>query len=550
MKKNKYLLLISSLLALGLLAAAAIEENYFREWRRIQRQARGESGPAAVQLRQVVNPSLKVSDRCVSCHVGMAPGESTLRGADVLRPHRPVVHDPAEYGCTVCHGGQGQATERDDAHGRVEFWPEPMLPKEMSQAGCGTCHVTLGVPGERGLREAELAFERLDCYACHRVDGRGGTIRPDGGGMEGPDLSFAGLRGYDAAWHEKHVKKAAAEGGAWRKAFAPVPAEDQKKLEMFLRTRTGASALVRAKSVFLSAGCLGCHRVNGVGGDDGPDLSAAGLKDPGRLNFAGVPGGRLVSAWMAEHFRSPVSVVAGSQMPPAALPEDGIRQLTFFTLSLRQRELPDRYLPRDRVRAVRFGEREFSADGETLYGAFCSGCHGADGMGRRLPGLVSFPGIAHPDFLSIAPDELILKTIEEGRPGRRMPGWLKAEGLRPEEIRTVAAYLRELGAAARQADARPARWVSGNAAHGRALFERYCSGCHGQGGKGGEGPALNNKVLLAAATDTFLVETIRRGRRGTAMAGFAEPAPVRPALAQAEIEAIVAFLRSLEGGKS
>jgi mono/diheme cytochrome c family protein len=468
----------------------------------------------------------------------------------MLRPHKPVVHDPAEYGCTVCHGGQGQATEKDDAHGRVAFWPEPMLPREMSWAGCGTCHVPLGVPGEKPLREAELAFERLDCYACHRVEGRGGTIRPDGGGMEGPDLSFAGLRGYDAAWHEKHVKKAEAESGAWRKSFAPVSAEDQKRLEMFLRTRTGASALVRAKSVFLSSGCLGCHRVNGVGGDDGPALDAAGLKDPGRLNFTGVPGGRQVSAWMAEHFRSPVSVVAGSQMPPAALPEEGIRQLTFFTLSLRARELPERYVPKDRVRAARFGEREFATDGETLYGAFCSGCHGADGMGRRLAGLAAFPGIAHPDFLSIAPDELILRTLEDGRPGRRMPGWLKPEGLRPEEIRAVAAYLRELGGTTRQPDSRPARWVAGVAARGRALFERYCTGCHGPSGKGGEGPALNNKVLLAAATDTYLVETIRRGRRGTAMAGFAEPAPVRPALSQADVEAIVAFLRSLEGGKS
>jgi cytochrome c oxidase cbb3-type subunit 3 len=199
---------------------------------------------------------------------------------------------------------------------------------------------------------------------------------------------------------------------------------------------------------------------------------------------------------------------------------------------------------------VRFGEREFSTDGETLYGAFCSGCHGPDGMGRRLPGLVSFPSVAHPDFLAIAPEELIQRTIEEGRPGRRMPGWLKPEGLRPEEIRTVAAYLRELGGSTPLPDPRPRRWVASEPALGRSLFDRYCSGCHGAEGKGAEGPALDNKVLLGAATDTYLVETIRRGRRGTAMAGFAEATPVRPALTPGEIEAIVSFLRSLEGGTS
>jgi mono/diheme cytochrome c family protein len=51
-------------------------------------------------------------------------------------------------------------------------------------------------------------------------------------------------------------------------------------------------------------------------------------------------------------------------------------------------------------------------------------------------------------------------------------------------------------------------------------------------------------VLLDAATDTYLVETIGNGRRGTAMPGFLTSSPVRPTLAPAEIEAVVAFLRT------
>lgn len=47
----------------------------------------------------------------------------------------------------------------------------------------------------------------------------------------------------------------------------------------------------------------------------------------------------LGSLWMAEHFRSPVSVVAGSQMPPAPLPEEGIRQFTVHTISASTRGL-------------------------------------------------------------------------------------------------------------------------------------------------------------------------------------------------------------------
>jgi len=553
MKKNKYLLLISSAASLLLLLGAAVDENFLRDWRRIQTKGRGDEGPIPVQLRQVVNRNLGIADRCVSCHVTMGPGEQSVRGHAVMIPHKGVVHEPAEYGCTVCHGGQGQATEKDDAHGDVHFWPEPMLPKEMSQAGCGSCHTALEVPHQSAMKEAVSVFERLDCYACHRVDGKGGTLRPDKGGMEGPDLSRVGIAGYDANWYEKHVAKLESNApGPWKAAFRPVSEADTAPLKTFLRTRVAASELIAAKSVFHSAGCMGCHKVSGVGGDDGPELTRAGFKDPGQVAFIHVPGAGTMSNWMAEHFRSPASVVVGSQMPAAAFSEDEIQQLTLYTLSLRRRELRDQYLPKDRIQAAKFGAREFTPDGATIYGAFCAGCHGIDGKGRRLPGLVSFPSITNPDFLAIAPDKLLEQTVQQGRPGRRMPGWLKPDGLRPAEIKAVIAHLRELsGGVEPLPDPRPdsPRWIRADASRGKKIFDSTCAGCHGAQGKGGEGPALNNKVLHEAATDTYLAETIRRGRRGTAMAPFSEPSPVRPALQSSDIEAVVAHLRTLQGGK-
>jgi len=229
--------------------------------------------------------------------------------------------------------------------------------------------------------------------------------------------------------------------------------------------------------------------------------------------------------------------------------DEDLERLAMYVLSLRRGELPDLYLPPDRVRAVKLGQREFASDGRTIFGAFCTGCHGEDGLGRRLPGVLSFPSVANPDFLAIAPDALILSTIERGRPGRRMAAWKKPGGLRPEEISAVAAYLRAFGGVAAEPDPRPARWVAADASGGRRIFESTCAGCHGAKGEGGEGPALNNIVLRDAATDTFLVETVSRGRRGTVMEGFLTPTPVRPALARADIEAVVAHLRVLQGDK-
>ncbi len=554
MRRNKHLLLWTSLGTLLFLGWAAYQENFRQEWRQLQSAYRARL-PAdrrdafAVQLRQIVIPSLGVADRCVSCHVGMAPGESGIAGDPVFAPHPDVRHDPAEFGCTVCHGGQGRATVAEDAHGAVRHWPEPMIPKRFAFAGCGTCHTHLAVPNRAEYESGRAAFERHDCYACHRVDGRGGTLRPLGvGGMEGPDLSRAGALGFDRGWYAKHVAHRDAGETPWPAAFEPLSRADLDAIDVFLDARVGAPGLVEAKALFHSLGCRGCHKIGGVGGDDGPDLTREGQRDPGELDFSHVPGGRTLPAWFAEHFRAPARVVPGSAMPYLGLSDDRIGRLTYYLLSLRRSDVPERLWPRDRIRAERFGEREFATDGATIYGTFCAACHGPRGEGMRYPGMPAFPAVGNPDFLALAPDELLRATVTHGRPGRRMPAWGHLEGgLRPAEIDAVVAFLRELGGvAAPEPDPEPARWVAADPERGRAPYAALCAGCHGPEGGGAEGPALANRVLLAGATDTYLVETVLRGRRGTSMEGFGRPSTIRPALDRDDVLAIVAYLRTWE----
>ena len=226
MKANKHLLLWSSLATLAVLLWAAVDENFFRDWRVLQRkiQARLPSSQAAafkIQLRQIVSREVGTTDRCVSCHVGTAPGENGIEGEWLFGRHREVVHDPLSFGCTVCHGGQGRATDTADAHGTVEHWPEPMLPKGYLYAGCGGCHTHLSIPNVARLEKGELHFEQADCLACHKLDGRGGTLRPGGaGGQEGPDLSHVGARGFKANWYQRHMEeKKKATSGPWSSAF-------------------------------------------------------------------------------------------------------------------------------------------------------------------------------------------------------------------------------------------------------------------------------------------------------------------------------------------
>jgi mono/diheme cytochrome c family protein len=550
MNKNKHLLLWSSAGVLLLLVIAAVQENFLKDWRQIQGSARAESGPVDVRLRQVVAPALDATDRCVSCHVGMGAGEPELSGNPVLAAHPPLPHDPTQYGCTVCHGGQGRATEKADAHGDVPFWPEPMIPLRYADAGCGSCHTHLRVPNEQALRLGQSLIERNDCLACHRIDGRGGTLRPGGaGGMEGPDLSGVALSGYDAEWYAKHLEKfEQAADGPWRTSFGPIADGDRAVIAEYLDSRTAAPRLVEAKALFHSSGCRGCHKIGGVGGSDGPDLSFVGERDPGRLDFTHVPGERTFVNWLKEHFRNPPKIVPGSQMPILGLTEDQIDLLTRYMLSLRRSDFPEAYWPKDRIRAERFGEREFAVDGMTLFGTFCAACHGASGRGMRYPGVAPFPAIGNPDFLAVASDEFLKQTILHGRPGRRMPAWGEQEGgLRPGEVAALVEHLRKLsGVKAPPPDPKGPRWVEANAQAGQQHYTRLCAGCHGARGEGAEAPALANQVLLSNATDTYLVETVGRGRRATAMPAFREASPTHPALSNAEIEAIVAFIRQWE----
>ena len=80
---------------------------------------------------------------------------------------------------------------------------------------------------------------------------------------------------------------------------------------------------------------------------------------------------------------------------------------------------------------------------------------------------------------------------------------------------------------------------------GQELFDANCAFCHQADaiGKPGVAPSLTNPELLAIASDTFFMATIREGRVDTGMPPFAH-------LGQKNLRAIVAYLRSHANGPS
>lgn len=71
---------------------------------------------------------------------------------------------------------------------------------------------------------------------------------------------------------------------------------------------------------------------------------------------------------------------------------------------------------------------------------------------------------------------------------------------------------------------------------GEKLFQKYCSVCHGEEGKGGVGVPLSLPSFIDSVSDDYLKITIREGRPGRIMPSF-------PRLSDAQINAIVTYMR-------
>ncbi|MBL1216223.1 MAG: hypothetical protein D8M59_01870 [Planctomycetes bacterium] len=504
-RRLKVVLLISSVVSLVLLLLSAFEENLTGAWRDYQKQYREvlvaradtdsqrEAARAmGIGFQQAYLPDLERVDRCVTCHAGIEdPGQQDA--AQPLASHPPIdtsgvsvfAHHPVErFGCTICHAGQGRAVEEEAAHGHGEHWPEPMLAGEAVYTSCGRCHY-----------ENDLYGAEADLYAA-------------GAGAE---RSRAAL--------------------------------DRSELGFSVPGVTSASerAIGRGKQLVLDSGCLGCHRYRGRGGTLGPEITYVGDKTKHDFDFANVEGPHTVEQWLFEHFKRPGEVVPGTLMPELGLSDEDARDLAQYMLSLRRKDVPAAYTPAPPRRS---GE---PVEGKTMFGMFCSSCHGEHGQGSMVldpelmmladaPEDLMTPSISNPDTLAVASDEYFRRIIASGRRDTNMLSWAaESGGLTTGEIERLVEHIRDW----EPVGADPARISSerGVARYGESLYGSRCAPCHGRNGRGGIGVALNVPTFLVAASDEFLARSIIEGRRNTAM-------PAWKQLSEQEVCDLVAFMRT------
>ena len=467
----RWTLLVSSLVTMGFLVAAALGENYFNQWQSLQRdyrdilraKASDERGRELLQnfrieLKQVSIPPLNSVDRCVTCHSGIddprmtdVPNPFAVHPGDILKNH-PV----DRFGCTICHHGQGPATNFRDAKADDVAWDYPLLTAELTQSSCFTCHDVDRLPPQQValLREGMQLYQQKSCGSCHKLGGRGGTL--------------------------------------------------------------------------------------------GLALDNEGAKTRHQLIMTNLKPPYTTWRWHQAHFRDPGGIVAGSQMRNPTVTEREALALTVYMLALWQRDVPESYLAPDKIEQKFRTLHPQPLTGEQVYRQYCFACHGDGIYGRWNPTFKRFiPAIRGPSLLAVATPAYLEANIAKGRPGTQMPAWeAQAGGLQPVEITALAQYL--LSSAPKQRLV-PAglRITRGDPGRGMALFAQNCAGCHGVAGRGGVAPELANLTFQQAASDEFIVTTIRFGRQATIMPAFQRPGTT--GLNDAEIADLLAYIRSLGG---
>src|SRR5579859_3596976 len=207
--RMRRVLAVSTLIFLGVLAISPIKD-FRREWKQYKRsyakyaQTRPDTKKLLADYRpdidQVWIPGMNVVDRCTTCHQGIM--QPSLSGSAVPQPYRahpPIPHNVRDWGCTICHRGQGAATEVAEAHESTLAWEQPILPTKFIQASCGTCHYS-DLPQTPQLTRGRALLAELNCQGCHRLPG------VERAAMLGPDLTNVGAK-VSREWIYKWLKE-------------------------------------------------------------------------------------------------------------------------------------------------------------------------------------------------------------------------------------------------------------------------------------------------------------------------------------------------------
>jgi sulfur oxidation c-type cytochrome SoxX len=551
---------------------------YFEQARSLSKseRERAELEARAPRIEQVIVTSFGDTrvDRCTTCH--MAADDPRFAGfAEPLKAHPYSAamgdverngrwerrHKFADFGCTVCHDGQGRGLETFYSHGEDEFWPEPLTGyvtqanwrkdfapklkgKAYMEANCAQCHTEEDFAGTPHVNRGRKLFYAMNCYGCHKIDGMSeGTL--------GPDLTEAGKKfKIDYLW-ESIVEPRANLATSFMPDFH-LNQDDVESLVVFLKSRRGVNfaetsldrykAHVANVAVVIPPGtagekageqlladraCTACHKLKDRDGGVAPDLSYEGLIRDG--------------GWLGDHFKNPRARVPDSIMPAFRFPAEDFDKLTAYLGSLKTPPPP--------------------ADAAATYTALCARCHGEKGDGNGKVAWYVDPSprdFTKAEFMTSKPRFRFIRSIHEGVGGTSMPPWKQV--LKDEQIAglldyVLATFTKEPLKEHKERnlpETNPVAASPESIAHGEQIFLLRCTGCHGRKADG-KGPNsldilphprnLRNQWFVNSVADRRLFESILYGVQGTAMPSWID------AYTEHDVGDVINFIRSLQNAR-
>ena len=493
---------VVSLIFLASLAIAPAK-NFFSEWRHYQhgylRMVRNRSDANTLQrhfqggIQQIWLPELGVVDRCTSCHVGLKEASLTDVPTQPFRTHPVIPHKLDQFGCTVCHRGQGAATTVAEAHNSTLAWEQPILPAKYIESSCGECHRG-PLPGTPQLNQGRNLLARQGCVHCHTVK------LPDGTTMKAtddpPSLSHVAdktTREWIYAW----LKDPQAYASTSTMPNFKLTDDDARDMSAFLIANStplpGDTATLSARpssdpaagaSLYGESFCASCHAVqnaagNMVGGDVGPELTRVGNK--------------VKPEWLQAWLRNPRNYDPRTGMPHYRFNDPQIATLSGFLLAKTDSDLlANVHLEAATPEQIAHGKRLVSDYG-------CASCHEIAGIkkpenfapelshlgSKPVTQLIFLPGMPHtlPDYIAGK-----IKQPRTFSPGLKMPQYT----FTPAQIDSLTTVLLALNdrsntlppslavAATPESDYQPA----GKA--GKLMTDLACFSCHRINGHGGD----------------------------------------------------------------
>ncbi len=567
----QWLVLIGSALLLLLLLGAWISEGLNKEWRKQQRayeellrektESSEVSGKEGFErgIFQVELPQFNRADRCISCHLGLedprmgeVPQPHTMHPGNFLDDH-PV----QQYGCTICHGGQGGALTREDAFGRLPetHWPYPLLDQPYIQASCGKCHLAIfndkrpGDTDEIGGMEVFLRgknnFSREGCLGCHKARGVGGIVGPDlteQGEKTKHEYSFQNVRGEQTIsnWLTEHFKDPEMVSPGSKMLSINLEEKEMEALAVFVMGLSKPDIPIDYFTMETLSEFKGIR--DPIGGQSGYAYfcSACHGKEGEGKNFVDYKTG-IPAIGNPDFLR-----VASREFIRFTLEKGrSLRQMGSWAPSisgLYENELDDisNHLKGsvDKTATDISGSNPGNmVNGKQLFTSYCVACHGEEGKGDVAVAL------NQEGFLTRATDNFILETLLHGRSNTAMPGW---SHLKDAELADLLSYLRSWNSTVPVS--RDMELPLADLEDGELKYHFLCSRCHGEFGQGETGPAIINRDFLDAAGDRFLYETIAHGRVNTAMFGWSSDVYNKEKLEAQDISNIMAFMKATAKG--